>query len=101
MRRYWIAHAHVAAPVDQGHVNLDQPALLAGIDTVAHRILDQRQQGHRRTGQRFGRRIDAHLVAQPVGGKRMRMMSRYARAISSSCPTVEVLRPACGTAALR
>jgi hypothetical protein len=42
----------------QLHVDVDAPALLAGVDAVAHGVLDQREQRHRRALQSHRRVID-------------------------------------------
>ena len=43
-----VGHAHEAAAVAHAHVDVDASALLARIDAVAHGVLDERQQRHRR-----------------------------------------------------
>ena len=57
-------------PGDAAHAfgaDLDRAAVLGRVDAVAHRVLRQRQQGHRGQRHRVQRVIHAQAVAQPVG----------------------------------
>jgi hypothetical protein len=62
-----VAHAYDAPCTAALHVDVDDPALLAGIDAVAHRVLDQRQQRHGRTPQRPRRIVDVQREPEAIG----------------------------------
>ena len=48
-------------------VDVDPPSFFAGVDPVSHGILDQRQQGGRRTANPQRRRVDVHRVLKAIG----------------------------------
>jgi hypothetical protein len=57
----------VAARPAPRDANVDQAALLARVDAVAHRVLDQREQRHRRAVECARLVLDLEGVTQAVG----------------------------------
>jgi len=57
-------HAAFSTPID---VDVDPASFFAGVDPVSHGILDQRQQGGRRTSNLQRRRVDVHRVLEAIG----------------------------------
>lgn len=55
-----------AAAAIEAQTHVDPPAFLRRIDPVAHRVLDQREEGHRRTFQRLGSGFDIQCPHQSV-----------------------------------
>ena len=61
-----VFHADHAAAVAHPDVDIDAPAGLAGIDAMAHGVLDKRQQRHRRTVQSRRGRVEMDRILQPI-----------------------------------
>ena len=57
-------HTAFTTPCD---VDVDPASFFAGVDPVSHGILDQRQQGGRRTANLQRRRVDVHRVLEAIG----------------------------------
>jgi hypothetical protein len=62
-----VGDAHLEAPRLGARGDLDAPAVLARVDAVLHRVLQQRQQRHRREATCGQRRRHGDREAQPVG----------------------------------
>ena len=62
-----VADAQVATPALQTHMDVDSTTVLARINAVAHRVLDQRQQRHRRAPHPLDGRIDPQVERESVG----------------------------------